>query len=98
MFYVRELTFQIDDKPANIAGTLFVVLTSPFWGRLSREGNAIVFAYSTIWQALFYSTTFGKDLGMMSAWHAILAFGGGLQPFDVQPGARVRTRTSGQTA
>jgi len=79
MFYVRELGLSKSMiSLLNTAGTLFVVLTSPFWGRLSRKrGNAIVFAYSTIWQALFpyFYYLSGKDLGMMFAWQAILGFG-----------------------
>lgn len=79
MFYVKELGLTKSMiSLLNTAGTLFVVLTSPFWGRLSRKrGNAIVFAYSTIWQALFpyFYYISGKDLGMMFAWQAILGFG-----------------------
>lgn len=79
IFYVKELGMAKSTISLLITtGTLLVVLASPFWGRVSRKnGNAIVFAYSTIWQALFpyFYYISGKSLPMMFVWQAILGFG-----------------------
>lgn len=79
IFYVRQLGLSKSTISLLITtGTLFVVIASPFWGRTSRKyGNATVFAYSTIWQALFPYFYFisGSNLPMMFVWQGILGFG-----------------------
>ncbi len=79
LFYVKVLDLSKSTISLLITtGTLLVVVASPFWGRISRKyGNAIVFAYSTIWQALFpyFYYLSGKSLPMMFVWQAILGFG-----------------------
>lgn len=79
LFYVNVLDLPKSTISLLITtGTLLVVVASPFWGRVSRKyGSAIVFAYSTIWQALFPYFYFlsGKNLPMMFVWQGILGFG-----------------------
>lgn len=79
IFYVHELGLTKSTVSLLVTtGTLFVVLASPFWGRMSRNrGNAQVFAYSTIWQAIFpyFYYLSGKDIYLMFVWQAILGIG-----------------------
>ena len=79
IFYVKELGLSKGVISLLVTtGTLFVVIASPIWGKVSKKrGNALVFAYSTIWQALFpyFFYLSGHDIYMMFAWQAILGFG-----------------------
>lgn len=79
IFYVKELALSKSTISLLMTtGTLFVVVGSPFWGWLSRRrSNAVIFAYSTIWQALFpyFYYLSGHSIPQMMAWQAILGIG-----------------------
>ncbi len=79
LFYVEELALSKSTISILVTtGTFFVVVGSPFWGWLSkRRSNAVIFAYSTIWQALFpyFYYLSGHSIPQMMAWQAILGIG-----------------------